>query len=661
MTSLAAAALLLTAQSQAITLEDALRTTLGAARLTPQTARFDASILPFYRQGEFQTPFARAAYEDPWRIPFLSSAPRTQLKGALARPMEQIGILSRMLGDGSSRELAGNPIQSAMERTKGSASLTAALERLKKQGLIVGAVPQARGVPDEVQRAAALIIEASLDAHNYRSAAFANAPDAAILFKIETTQSLAQDDAALGQRRLGFARKVEMSYLYSAAQEISAAATEAQKLIGPIGQSVDYDFQLDTTWGRISLTGRTKNEHVNAPYFVAIDTGGDDLWVNSASNRSWDNWVSVCIDTAGRDTYVSHSGLRSTRVNDWPNRTQRTGMGPAGAAFGAAVLVDADGDDIYRSAQPGLGSAIFGAGVLLDLKGKDSYEALSEGLGFGRFGIGILEDAEGNDTYEGQNQIQGCGFVRGVGALLDRDGDDVYLASSTVVDFPSAQSAEHNLSMAQGAGVGFRADYLTGKSLAGGIGILFDEGGDDRYEAGVFGQGIGYWMGMGILWDEKGADSYRSHWYGQGAAAHFSVGVLQDFSGSDSYFGGRFLNQGAGHDFGFGFLIDNGGDDRYTAGAVSAGAASENGIGVLVDAAGEDIYETGGISLGYCAEAGQGSLRERALTLGVLLDLGGKDDYRGSAPWAQNGRQSVNWRQQNSLPEESQLGIFADR
>jgi len=235
MTSLAAAALLITAQAQAGTLEDALRETLGAARLTPQSARFDASILPFYRQGEFQSPFARAAYEDPWRIPFLTSAPKLQLKGALGRPIEQIGILSRMIGDGSSRELTGSPIQAVMERTKSATSLTNALQRMKSQGLITGPVPVAKGVPEEVQRAAALVIEASLDASSYRSAAFANASEASGLFKIETTQSFSQDDAALSQRRINFGRKVELSYLYSAAQEISAAVVEAQRLIGPIG------------------------------------------------------------------------------------------------------------------------------------------------------------------------------------------------------------------------------------------------------------------------------------------------------------------------------------------------------------------------------------------------------------------------------------------
>lgn len=661
MTSLAAAALLISAQAQAGTLEDALRETLGAARLTPQTARFDASILPFYRQGEFQSPFARAAYEDPWRIPFLTSAPKLQLKGAMGRPMEQIGILSRMIGDGSSRELAGSPIQAIIERTKSPSSLANALQRMKAQGLITGALPVVKGVPEEVQRAAALIIEASLDASNYRSAAFANATEASSLFKIETTQSLASDDAALSQRRINFARKVELSYLYSAAQEISAAVVEAERMIGPLGQTADYDFQVETTWGRISLTGRGKNEHVRGPYFVAIDTGGDDFWLRPASNQSWDNWVSICLDTSGRDTYVSDSALRSTRVNDWSGRAARTGMGPAGAAFGVAVLLDADGDDVYRSSLPGLGAALYGCAVLLDLKGKDSYEAWSEGQGYGRFGIGILEDLEGDDSYEGQNQVQACGFVKGIGALFDRSGSDTYLASSSTVDFPSAQSAEHNLSFAQGAGVGFRADYLTGRSLAGGLGILLDEAGDDRYEAGVFGQGVGYWMGMGMLWDERGADSYRSHWYGQGAGAHFAVGILQDSSGSDSFFGGRFLNQGAGHDFGLGILIDLLGDDRYMAGAVSAGAASENGMGLLVDAQGDDIFETGGISLGYCTEAGAGSLRERALTLGIFLDLNGKDDFKGSAPWAQNGRQSVNWRQKNSLPQESQLGVFWDR
>jgi hypothetical protein len=661
MTSLILASLL-SVQAPAVSLEETVRGALGAARLTEQSARFDPSILPFYRQGEFEMPVYQAAYGNPWRTPFLMSAPRRQLVVSGERPAETIGIVSRLIGDGASRDFLGNPISPTIEKTKDPASFTAALNRMKRLGLVAASVPSPQGVPEEVLRGAALIIESALDAETYRRAAFASVPDIAEAMRKEIEIPLLTDDAAAYQTRIDMARKVEMSYLYAGAQEIATAAAESRRIIGSVGRSADYRYEVDTVWGRISLTGRGVNEHGSRPIFVAIDTAGDDTWINPACNRSAANWVSVVVDTQGRDFYISDADLRNVRVADWGDRKRPVRqMGPGGAAFGVTALVDFEGDDVYRTATPGLGSATFGCSYLLDAEGNDEYDSRADSIGFGRFGIGIVEDLKGDDRYEGFSQVQGCGQVRGGGVLIDRDGSDTYTANNSQIDFPSAQSRENNLSLSQGTGVGARADYLNGRSLAGGLGILLDVAGDDRYNAGVFAQGTGYWMGVGCLWDLAGSDQYRAFWFGQGAAAHFSVGYLEDGAGSDTYLTQRFLGQGAGHDFGLGILIDTTGSDRYTAGAVSQGAASENGIGFFADLAGEDTYEPAGIALGYAAEAPPGSLRERALALGVFLDLSGQDDYRQSAAWARNGAQSVNWRTRQSLPEQSQLGVFVDK
>lgn len=644
-------------------LEDAFRTGLGAAGLSTASARFDPSILPFYRQGEFESPLYRAAYDDPWRVPFLLSAPRRQLYVSVDRPVESIGIASRLVGDGASRDFMGNPIQPTINKARLPGSLPVALNRMRQAGLITGPMPVIRGVPEEVQQAAALIIEAAMDAEAMRKAAFANAPEAsqAASFRAEVTASLSADNAADYQKRLDLARKVEMSYLHAAAQELATAAVEARRIIGAAGRSADYAFKVPTTWGAISLTGRAANDHAG-PVFVAIDTGGDDTWVGAGGTQSWANWCSVVVDTSGKDAYLSDPALKTQSVASWSRRQNPpSAMGPAGGLFGIGMVVDSEGDDLYRSTAPGLGAGIFGSGILIDLAGDDTYDCSMAGQGFGRFGIGLLEDIDGDDTYDGFNQVQGCGATRGVGLLLDRAGNDVYTANDSVIDFPSAQSPEHNLSMAQGAGVGFRADYLTGRSQAGGIGILLDSSGDDKYTAGVFGQGVGYWMGLGALWDEEGNDSYRAFWYGMGAGAHFSVGVLEDGKGADTYLGQRFLTMGAGHDFGLGMLIDRAGGDLYKSGSVSMGGASENGIGVFADLAGDDRYDAGGISLGYTTEATGGSLRERALSFGAFFDLGGRDEYGVSAPWARNGVTIVNWRTKNTKPQESQLGVFQDR
>ena len=54
--------------------------------------------------------------------------------------------------------------------------------------------------------------------------------------------------------------------------------------------------------------------------------------------------------------------------------------------------------------------------------------------------------------------------------------------------------------------------------MSGGIGVLRDREGSDRYTAGVFAQGTGYWGGMGLLLDGAGDDRYDARWYVQGAA-----------------------------------------------------------------------------------------------------------------------------------------------
>lgn len=642
--------------------EEASRTALGQAGLRPETARFDGSILPFYRQGEFATPFYTATHENPWRIPFMMQAQRRQLLASQGRPLETIGIVSRLLGDGASRELLGNPIQPAVEKARRARSLESALQRMKTMNLIPGAIPSVADVPEPIQKAAAVVIEASLDAWSYRKAAFANVPNLAEAFRRDTTQEPNPDDAELYQRQLALGRQVEMAYLYSAAQEVATAATEARALAGVAGRAASFDFRVQSEWGQIRLTGSNINRHDETPTFVAIDSGGDDVWMNPASSQTVNNWVSVCIDLSGKDQYLSHPSLGETTVAAWPQRgTTRRLLGPAAASFGITVLLDVEGDDVYRSARPGLGAASYGCSVLLDLAGDDSYESYADGQGWARFGIGILEDISGKDTYSGFSQVQGVGMTRGAGLLLDRAGNDRYDVNRETIDFPSAQDATQNYSMAQGAGVGFRSDFLNGKSQAGGIGILYDLAGDDEYVCGVFGQGVGYWMGVGALWDDTGADRYQGSWYTMGSGSLFGVGYLEDQAGDDRMTATGPASLGVGVDFAVGFLLNGSGKDVYQGGNLCLGAGSENGIGLMVDIDGDDEYRAGGVALGSASEASKGSLRERALGLGLFMDLAGVDTYPASSPWMRNGALGVNWRDRLASPAESQLGIYWDR
>jgi hypothetical protein len=370
----------------------------------------------------------------------------------------------------------------------------------------------------------------------------------------------------------------------------------------------------------------------------------------------------VVIDTSGSDKYVSDPALETTALNKWSGRKGGGNLpGPGGALFGYSVLIDSQGNDLYRTHRPGLGSARLGLGVLLDKSGDDTYDAYQDSEGFGMFGGGILEDVSGKDVYRGFMQVQGCGQTGGFGYLVDRSGDDQYIAEDQAIDFPSPQSAQHNVSMAQGAGNGRRADYLEGESLAGGVGVLFDQAGADIYTSAVFGQGVGYWMGVGALWDDGGNDVYNGLWYVQGAAAHFAIGFIEDAAGTDSYVAPMNMAQGAGHDFSVGMLLDRLGDDTYKAPNLSLGAGNANGIGIFVDFAGADKYDSSSVTLGKAADAPVNTLRSRSLCLGAFLDLGGTDTYPPVASWAKNSTPTANWTGRSPTPQESQLGVFFDR
>ena len=265
------------------------------------------------------------------------------------------------------------------------------------------------------------------------------------------------------------------------------------------------------------------------------DTGGHDRYVNVPSNPDVDTGCAVVIDGAGNDLYLSDAALESTGLAEWAGRKSGGNLpGPAGALLGYTMLIDNQGDDLYRTHRAGLGCGRYGVSVVLDKAGNDRYDAYQNSEGYGEFGVGILEDLAGNDRYDCFTQSQGYGFVKGSGALIDRGGDDLYMANDTVIDFPAAQSDKHNNSMAQGVGNGYRRDYIDVHSLAGGVGLLFDQAGNDTYSSAIFGQGVGYWEGVGMLWDASGSDSYSGQWYVQGACAHFAVGYLEDVEGDET-------------------------------------------------------------------------------------------------------------------------------
>jgi hypothetical protein len=279
--------------------------------------------------------------------------------------------------------------------------------------------------------------------------------------------------------------------------------------------------------------------------------------------------------------------------------------------------------------------------------------------------VGLLIDESGDDKYFCQLESQGLGSTLGVGILMDKTGRDRYHAYDNEdgrrIAFPSSQTKAHEVSLVQGCGYGRRADNTDGRSLAGGIGALFDGSGDDSYYGGVFSQGIGFWWSIGMLVDLGGDDAYRGVYFAQGAAAHFAIGSLIDQDGHDRYNDPRVLGQtlGAARDGAIGTFVDVAGDDVYYIPKKSAGGGDLNSMGLFCDQRGADTYHGVGYSyLGAASSSpGRGEAFRRVMpTIGVFADLDGEDRYATQGGMRNNGT----WRSASRGPTWG-LGLDTQR
>jgi hypothetical protein len=366
---------------------------------------------------------------------------------------------------------------------------------------------------------------------------------------------------------------------------------------------------------------------------LVVDLGGDDVW-SGMTGAAWGAGPTSCvhIDLGGNDRYEAV-----------------TAGGIACGLLGVGIVVDEAGDDRYSCAASGLGRGLFGIGLLLDVAGHDSYRSTDSWCqGAGHAGVGALVDLAGDDDYECTQQSQGLGGTLGAGLLIDVAGNDSYVArdDGNVSELYLGQS----VAMSQGCGYGRRADLGDGWSLAGGVGVLVDGAGDDRYHAQVWAQGCGYWWGLGILEDRGGDDAYQNGKYSAGAAAHFAIGVCIDLSGDDLHnaYNTTAKNQFQGHarDGSIGVFVDGAGDDAYDVCHNCAGSGDLNSIGLFWDRRGNDRYtfhptdlteapngwnDTGAFGTSTRYKPFQ-SFRDDLPTWGVFLDTGGDDTYVNERP-----------------------------
>ncbi len=358
----------------------------------------------------------------------------------------------------------------------------------------------------------------------------------------------------------------------------------------------DIIWSQKTPAGEFIIGGKGSSHYTGSPALI-IDLGGDDIY-----ELSYDSTVStqVIIDLGGNDTYKA-----------------LTDFCLASGFFGTGILIDEEGNDTYLGKNFCLGSGLFGVGILLDKKGNDKYFGDTFTQGAGAWGIGILADLEGADNYNGALYGQGFGGVAGFGSLIDKSGNDNYFAGGKYKDI--LRYKEHYLSLSQGFSYGIRP------YMSGGVGLLLDYSGNDGYVSDIFGQGSSYWWGWGCLYDKEGNDYYQAFQYAQGSATHMTLGTLIDGAGDDLY-SSKGVSQGCGHDWACGILLDQAGNDNYYANDLSQGAGNANGIGIFIDQAGDDGYYV----KSKANTQGYGNPRREYGSIGVFIDMQGKDKYDGN-------------------------------
>ena len=317
------------------------------------------------------------------------------------------------------------------------------------------------------------------------------------------------------------------------------------------------------------IVGGTGSTWYDGDATILLDLGGRDFYTNNAgSPRADDMPAALLIDFAGDDAYEA--------TLDWTQGAARMGYG---------LLIDRDGNDNYLGQDWAQGAAVLGASLFVDEAGDDVYRSRQYAQGAAAWGVALHIDREGDDRYEAGQLAQGLGMAGGAGWLLNAEGNDTYYAKGLR---PTAYGDRGIFdSWSQGSGVGFLGLH------SGGAAILYDGGGRDRYEAGNFSQGGGYYFGVGFLHDRGGDDdTYIGSRYNQGFAAHQAIGYFNDSGGNDYYTTRHAVAQGIAWDESIVLFIDRAGDDVYEGGlSFSQGAGAHNGFCVFLDLGGHNRFD----------------------------------------------------------------------
>ena len=382
---------------------------------------------------------------------------------------------------------------------------------------------------------------------------------------------------------------------------------------------------------------------------MIIGSKGTDHYSPSTIKALQDMPVCLLIEPAGNDIY--ELGLSTGRNHPFLLHIDHQGddvyrsQEPCFFAFrGIALSSDLQGDDIYQLGDFSM-AAVLGVQMHIDASGDDTYRGGLFSQGAGIAGLSLLIDEAGNDAYSAHACAQAFGSTYGVGVLADYAGADTYYLGGKYLHAPLMPNDYRT--MGQGMGYGMRP------YLAGGLGFIYDQAGNDKYLGGVYAQGVGYWYSTGVLIDEGGNDVYNAIYYPQGSGIHMASGILYDNAGDDAYYSRHGPGQGAGHDWSFGMLIDSAGNDAYSIEG-GGGVGLTNSLGVFVDKSGNDRYERKNAQ-----NYGSANFSRNTGGIGLFLDAGGEDSYpaediENNSSWTKGKYGLGQDLELNALPEQKE-------
>jgi hypothetical protein len=385
-----------------------------------------------------------------------------------------------------------------------------------------------------------------------------------------------RDKRLRNTRLLDLTTQVDFAKLFEGAELLWRAAQDdylddlesaLRKAWQEAGEPAGIFINRDSPVGKIIVGGNGSTWYTDDAA-ILLDLGGNDFYTNnSGSARGAKLPAALLIDFAGDDAYEA--------TFDWTQGAARMGHG---------LLIDRRGNDEYIGCDWAQGAAVLGAALLLDESGNDTYRAAQYAQGAAAWGIALHIDYEGDDIHDARLLSQAVALPGGAGWLLDGKGNDTYYSKG---ERPTGYGDAGIFdSASQGFGVGFR------DMQSGGVALLYDGGGKDRYEAGNFSQGGGYYFGVGMLRDAGAEnDTYIGSRYNQGFGAHEAIGFFEDMGGDDFYTTRQGVAQGIAWDESITAFIDHSGDDVYEGGSsFSQGASAHNGFSLFLDLGGKNRF-----------------------------------------------------------------------